>query len=966
MTGGSELLLSFSHKQKKERPMKRILLIFTTLILAVSLLQGQKKPIQHTDYDSWKSISGSSITDDGKWVTYGINPQKGDGWLYLYDNATSKLDSIERGTGARISPAGRYMAYTIRPGTDEVRVAKVKKVRDDNMPKNALGIRLLPAGNTVVVERVRSFSVPQKDSEWMAYLLEKKLPEKSPERDNKEAAGEQKEEQQQRPAQNQRSREPEQKGTELVILNPVSGKEHRLDNVLEYDVARDGLSITVLQVKVDTTKIDNFTIKMFDTKKETFTTVFEGRGTARRISSNNVGDQMAFMFTADTGKVKIYDLWLSEKMAPARKIVESTTAGMPEGWCLSENSSFSWSDDNTRLFFGTAQKPVEEPADTLLAEEKFSVDVWSWHDDRLQPMQKRQLQSDQRRNYQAVYHTDKNVMIQLADEQMTSVRLTDNGNGDMALGSSNSKYRRESSWSSTSFSDYYYVNVETGERRLLLEKNAGSIQLSPTGKHLLFWCINDRSWKAMPSIGGDVKVLTNNDIVSFYNELHDTPDEPRPHGIAGWLEGERFVLVYDRHDIWMIDVEGSDKPVNITGGAGRNNNMRFRYVNLDREERFIGRRETMYLSAFNFGNKQSGFYTMAMNRTGNPSRLIMGDCSFGGLSKPKDADRFMFTRGTYVNYPELHVSDMKFGGITRISTTNPQQSEFNWGTAELVEWTSFDRSTLQGILYKPENFDPAKKYPMIVYFYERSSDGLHSYSSPAPSASTVNRTYAVSNGYLVFVPDIPYVEGYPGQSCYNAVVSGTYALLNRFSFIDKDRLGLDGQSWGGYQIAWLVTQTDLFAAAFSGAPVSNMVSAYGGIRWGTGMSRMFQYENTQSRIGGTLWEKPIHFIENSPIFFVPKINTPLLIMHNDEDGAVPWYQGIEFFVALRRLDKPAWMLTYNNEDHNLVRRPARMDLSIRKMQFFDHYLKGDPMPSWMKNGVPAIQKGKDQGYELVR
>ncbi|MBM3421463.1 MAG: S9 family peptidase, partial [Bacteroidetes bacterium] len=289
-----------------------------------------------------------------------------------------------------------------------------------------------------------------------------------------------------------------------------------------------------------------------------------------------------------------------------------------------------------------------------------------------------------------------------------------------------------------------------------------------------------------------------------------------------------------------------------------------------------------------------------------------------------------------------------------------------WGTVELVEWSSFDRSTLQGLLYKPENFDPSKKYPMIVYFYERSSDGLHNYSAPSPSASTVNRTYAVSNGYLVFVPDIPYVEGYPGQSCYNAVVSGTYALLNRFSFIDKDRLGLDGQSWGGYQIAWLITQTDLFAAAYAGAPVSNMISAYGGIRWESGMSRMFQYENTQSRIGGTLWEKPIHFIENSPIFFVPKINTPLLIMHNDEDGAVPWYQGIELFVAMRRLDKPAWMLTYNTEAHNLVRRPARMDLSIRKMQFFDHYLKGEVMPSWMKNGVPQIQKGKNQGYELVK
>jgi len=940
--------------------MKRLLLLATAFIMITALLPAQKKSLTHTDYDSWKSVSGSSITDDGKWITYVINPQQGDGWLYIYDVTASKLDSVARGSGASVSPGSKYVAYTVRPVTDEVRQAKVKKVKEENMPKNMLGIRLLPSGTTTVIERVRSFSVPGKNSEWMAYLLEKKLPEK------KEAPSSGEVKEQEKRAAVPAPGEPEQKGTELVIVNPVTAREFRFGNVLEYDVARDGLSISFVQVKTDTAKADNYTVMMFDTRKESATAVFEGKGTLRRITSNRQGDKLTFMFTADTGKVKIYDLFLSDKMAQARKIVESTTKGMPQGWCFSENSSFSWSDDNSRLFFGTAPKPVEEQADTLLPEEKFSVDVWSWHDDQLQSMQKRQLAGEQRRTFQAVYHIDRNVMIQLADEQLPSVRLTNRSNGDYALGSSNLKYRRESSWSTAGYSDYYFVNVETGERRLLMEKNAGSIQISPTGKYLLFWSIEERAWKSMPFAGGTVKTLTNNNEVSFFDEQHDTPDEPRPHGIGGWFDGERHVLIYDMHDMWMIDAEGVEKPVNLTGSIGRKENMRFRYISLDREEQFINRRQVAYLSAFSFGSKQDGFYTLALNKPGTPVKLVMDNCSFGNPTKPLNADRFMFTRGTYVQFPEVHISDLKFSGMKKISSTNPQQAQYNWGTVELVEWTSFDRSTLQGLLYKPENFDPSKKYPMIVYFYERSSDGLHNYSAPSPSASTVNRTYAVSNGYLVFVPDIPYVEGYPGQSCYNAVVSGTYALLNRFSFIDKDRLGLDGQSWGGYQIAWLITQTDLFAAAYAGAPVSNMISAYGGIRWESGMSRMFQYENTQSRIGGTLWEKPIHFIENSPIFFVPKINTPLLIMHNDEDGAVPWYQGIELFVAMRRLDKPAWMLTYNTEAHNLVRRPARMDLSIRKMQFFDHYLKGEVMPSWMKNGVPQIQKGKNQGYELVK
>jgi dipeptidyl aminopeptidase/acylaminoacyl peptidase len=217
---------------------------------------------------------------------------------------------------------------------------------------------------------------------------------------------------------------------------------------------------------------------------------------------------------------------------------------------------------------------------------------------------------------------------------------------------------------------------------------------------------------------------------------------------------------------------------------------------------------------------------------------------------------------------------------------------------------------------------------------------------------------------VIFVPDIFYRTGDPGLCAYEAVVSGALAMAGRFPFIDVNRMALQGQSWGGYQTAFLVTRTNLFKAAMAGAPVSNMTSAYGGIRWGTGMSRMFQYEHTQSRIGGTLWDKTLKYIENSPVFYVPQVETPLLIMHNDNDGAVPWYQGIEFFMALRRLDKPAWMLVYNNEEHNLTRRANEKDLSRRMMQFFNHYLKGQPMPCWMKNGIPATEKGENMGYEL--
>lgn len=254
---------------------------------------------------------------------------------------------------------------------------------------------------------------------------------------------------------------------------------------------------------------------------------------------------------------------------------------------------------------------------------------------------------------------------------------------------------------------------------------------------------------------------------------------------------------------------------------------------------------------------------------------------------------------------------------------------------------------------------PKQKYPLLVNFYEKSSDRLNRHRAPYANRSTINYNYYASKGYVIFNPDVTYNNGYPGQSCYEDVISGIESLLEK-GYVDKERIGVQGHSWGGYQVAHLLTKTDIFACAESGAPVVNMISAYGGIRWGSGMSRMFQYERTQSRLGATLWERPDLYLENSPIFNMDKVNTPVLILHNDKDGAVPWYQGIEYFVALRRLGKPAWLLNYNDEPHWPVKKQNRYDFNIRMEQFFDHYLKGTTIPKWMDEGIAPNEKGINQ------
>jgi dipeptidyl aminopeptidase/acylaminoacyl peptidase len=326
--------------------------------------------------------------------------------------------------------------------------------------------------------------------------------------------------------------------------------------------------------------------------------------------------------------------------------------------------------------------------------------------------------------------------------------------------------------------------------------------------------------------------------------------------------------------------------------------------------------------------------------------------------KAKNAEVYVYTSENYSKYPELQLTtDLTQPGIT-LTNANPWKDEYCRGNVELVSWRSFNNEQLKGLLYFPAGYKPDKLYPMIVYFYEQHSDNLHRYLMPRPSRSTINIPEYTSRGYFVFTPDIHYRVGLPGQSAYDAVVSGTQSLLERYKSIDPQRLGIQGQSWGGYQTAWLVTQTNMFRAAMAGAPVSNMTSAYGGIRWESGVVRQFQYEEGQSRIGASLWENLPLYIENSPLFFADRITTPLLIMSNDNDGAVPWQQGIELFTALRRLGKPSWMLNYNGAPHNLMRRADTEDFTLRLQQFFDHYLLDAPMPKWMQDGVPALEKRK--------
>lgn len=894
---------------------------------------AQKKIVSPNDFAHWNVIQNSKLSNNGKFTVYELNQQHGNGQIIVHNNSTHNSDTIPFAKAAKISANGHFMAYRIKQPFDTIRKAKLNKTPKKKMPKDSLGVYIFATGKRLSFRNIKSYKVAAKNTDILAFLQEVKVAKKDTAQKGKE------------------------KINRLVIFNGTDTIIH--NRVEEFYISKYGKEIGFI-IKEKRDSLDYSAVMRYSLKSEKLDTIFGQHGYAKSLVATQHPNKLAFLFSADTIKEKTFGLFLYNKKE-VKQVANLNTKGIQKGFCPSENSSPYFSDNANRLYFGVARQPQKAPKDTLTKDEIPGLDIWSWTDLDLQPKQKLNAKKEKKRTFLSVYHIKQQKVIQLADSLFPKVRLLDKGKSQMALVTDDSPYRRATSWSGKWHSDYYLMNQLTGVKQLV-KKDISSIKVTPNGQFAVWYEKKDSCFYGK-NIEKEITFnLTKKLSAIFYDEQNDVPNDPSPYGFIGFDQTQRYAFINDRFDVWKFDLHQKKAPVNITNGYGRENSIRFDWIKLDTEKKLIHTQKVI-LKGFNETTKESGYFKGSFAQATTPEKLVYGPFIYKGLIKAKNADAYIWRRENVKEFSNLRFGT-KIANDQVISNANPQQENYNWATNELVKWTSFKGEQLEGMLYKPENFDPKKKYPMVVYFYERNADNLYRHYYPYPSYSTINRIHYASNGYLVFVPDITYTTGQPGQDAYDAIVSGVMSLANQYPWVDKAHMALQGQSWGGYQTAHLITRTNLFAAAMAGAPVSNMTSAYGGIRWGSGMSRMFQYEHTQSRIGGTLWERTADYIRNSPVFFAPRVETPLLIMHNDNDGAVPWYQGIEYFVALRRLNKPAWLLVYNGEPHNLRHESwaNRKDLSIRMKQFFDHYLKGAPAPKWMTKGIPAVNKGKDLGY----
>ncbi len=947
----------------------RILLLCA---LAAPLAAQTKRPITQDTYDQWRAVQGATLSPDGKFAMYTVSPVVGDGEVVIRATGAGTEWRFARGyTGrpqlmpaadsaalfsappAQFSAGSTTAAFITYAPRAEFEAARTARPRPLPQPRTSLTIVTLADGKAQVIPRVRSFRFAREGGRFLAYLLEADTAAPGTGGAAPAAAGGGRGGARPGAAAGARP----DPAAPLMLRDLTTGQELKIDDVTSYLFDEGEKVLVYATASSDSMKIGGVHVR--DLATGAVSTLATGKGNYRSVAVDRKGTQVAFVSDRDdvaAAKPRYALYYASLVLAKgqkgpvaAAKVVDQAMVGADQ--LIADRGRVDFVREGSALQFALAPLPIDSiPADSLA--DKAIYDLWHWKDTQIMPVQKVTAARERNRTWTAVYHPALKKWAKLGNDSLRQVTVADNGKVALALNPV--QYAIEQTWGEGG-NDVYVLDAATGARTLVAKKLDGA-QLSPGGKYVTFFRAGKWFSHATAS-GKQVEITAAITGVRFDNEEFDMPDDRPSYGLGGWTTDDARVLVYDRYDAWEVDPAGVAAPLNVTAGNGRAKDVTYRVINLDSEDRFLDPAQPLMLRAFDNASKASGYAQAKLGASAAPAMLVMGPKNYAGLQKARKASQYLMTQQTFREFPDLWTG-AAVNAVTKISNANPQDAAYPRGDVELVHWRNDDGVPLEGMLFKPEGFDPAKKYPMITYFYERLSDGLHNYYAPS-GRNTVNPLVYNSLGYLVFMPDIVYTDGFPGPSAAKAIIPGVQSLIAR-GFVDPKKLGITGQSWGGYQSAYLITVTNMFAAAVPNATVVNMTSAYGGIRWQSGLLRQMQYEHSQSRIGGSLWQYPERFVENSPLFKLDRVTTPVLFMANDNDGAVPWYQGIEFYSAMRRLQKEAYLVVYNGDEHNPTKRANQKDIDLKMQQFFGAKLLGQAEPDWMKNGIPFLKKGQDQ------
>lgn len=882
------------------------------LVQPILLSAQEKRPLTLEDYGSWNRITDVVLSADGRWLAYAHSPNEGDATLFV--RALDGDASFETINGGEVvfSADGRWAALLSSPPEQEA-----EELRDDQKPvPRALHVLDLETGDRKKDEGVRSFAFSE-DGRFLAVHRDR------------------------------RDREAEHTGSDLLLRDLEVGTSLSFGNVSEYAFHEAGAYLAYL-VDADgaagnglyVVEAPTGRIRPLATGDERFEDLAWSEGDPQLATlrgSTEEGDLhrtnrlvVATALDAERPRVTTYD--------------PSTDPGFPSGFVLSEQGPTRWTDDGTRLLVGLdLQEP--DPGDDG-DEDQPDVDVWHWSDDRLQSVQMVQADADRRFTYSAAYTPATGALVQLATDDMPRVDVP--GRGRWAMGRRDAPYRGILTEDGNR-ADYVRVDLDSGEGVVVAEDVRRPMGTSPDGRWWLF--AKDEAVYSVDLNTMEVTNLSASTGIDFMDREFDRITETPPYGVAGWMEGNR-VLLESQWDLWAVPLAGGD-PVAFSGAVGERDQIRFRATRMEPEVDWVSP-ENVLLSAYGEWTKKSGYFRPRPGQ--EPEPLLFEDEMIRDLTKAEDADRVVFTRQTFEQFPDYWVADSRLRDAQRVTDANPQIADFAWGRRVLVDYVDERGHELQATLALPAGYEEGRRYPMIIYFYEKMSQRHHEFSRPVYDDRPHMSTYA-SNGYLVLMPDIVYDDGYPGSSALDDVTAAARRVIE-LGYADPERIGLQGHSWGGYQTSYILTQTDMFAAIVTGAPLTNLMSMNNILYKRTGNQNGPILQWSQGRMGDQPWDDFERWVSQSPVHQAPGISTPFLILHGTDDGAVDWNQGLELYTAARRLGKEVILLSYPGEPHHLTREANQKDFQARMKQYFDHHLMGVEAPEWMRKGIPYLEKNK--------
>jgi dipeptidyl aminopeptidase/acylaminoacyl peptidase len=939
--------------------------------------EGSKKVLTLADYGKWNRVTSTALSPDGKWMTYTYQPNSGDATLFVKQLDGDKMYTIPLGSaggggggrggpgggggggggGAQFSDDSRWIGYNVNPpvaagrggtrggapgsapGTAPggVRGGGTRGGAEAGAPAAARPTRRFELLELATGER---YSLPNpasfrfsKGSRWLAVRLSR-------------ASG----------------TDTSSSGADLILRDLTSGTTRNIGNVNLYDFDAAGTQLAYI---VDAQEKIGNGIYLLKPATGEIQVLAAAAGDFDALSWSAEGANLAVLRgekkKEDKQKENVLLAWINAGSSSARAVQfdPAKADGFPKGMVLSEFFTPQWTKDGTKLILGIKEQEPEPPTST---EPQANVDIWHWKDAQLQSEQIIRLPQERRATLPAAFVIASGKVVPLGDNDMRGV--TPVADGKWGIGRNDAPYRGE--FAESARADYYRVNLETGERTLISKGLTRTMGSSPDGKWFLY--LKDKHVHAFNLDNARDAIIDAKVGKSFVDEEDDRPAEKPVYGVAGWTKDGTSVLLYHRYDIWQLPLEGG-AAVNLTRGKGDADEVRFRLVRLDAGARggrggrgggggdgeAIDLSKPQLLSAYGEWTKKSGYWSLVSGQ--EPKPLLWTDKQIGSAEKAKDADRMIFTQQSFTEFPDYWVTNQAFEAPRKVTDANPFLRDYAWGSRVLIDYKNSKGQRLQATLTLPAGYEQGKKYPMLVYIYEKMSNTHHAFSMPVYDDRPHMSAYA-SDGYLVLQPDIVYETGKPGSSALDCVTAAVKKVIE-LGYADPKHIGLQGHSWGGYESSFIVTQTDMFAAVVTGAPLTDLPSMYNILYKQSGSVNQGILETGQGRWGLNVnpWTAHELIESQSPLHHVTKITTPFLILQGTADGAVDWNQGLEYFTAARRNGKKVIFLSYPDEPHHLAKEENQKDFQVRMKQFFDHYLKGTPAPKWMTDGVPQTQKG---------